>query len=237
MSLVVEQLNPAPKTIPPDRGAEWRVFEHRSTELAIQCQPVGGGSDIMWPAAIRHISAEKIGLVLERRFEPQTALSLFLPDPASDSPSSVFARVSEVETRGKGRWLLDCNFVTPLTDERLQTLLEVVDNLRRSSTRPVSSSANIVIEKAIVLGVLFQVRLGNCDPIRRAVTKLHVNGGWPLSTGQVMKVWLGSGPVNESAADVRVNGCYKQGSGWLVDCYFLGAPPEILLESLRTGVV
>jgi hypothetical protein len=50
-----------------------------------------------------------------------------------------------------------------------------------------------------------------------------------------MKVWVGSGPKNETAADVRVNGCYKQDGIWLIDCYFLGAPPAILLEKLRTG--
>jgi hypothetical protein len=48
-----------------------------------------------------------------------------------------------------------------------------------------------------------------------------------------MKVWVGNGPVNETAANVRVNGCYKQGGSWLIDCYFLSAPPAILLEKLR----
>ncbi|HLN29750.1 MAG TPA: hypothetical protein VK395_18535 [Gemmataceae bacterium] len=43
--------------------------------------------------------------------------------------------------------------------------------------------------------------------------------------------------MNETAAAVRVNGCYKQGGSWLIDCYFLGAPPDILLEKLRTGIM
>src|SRR6516164_5602475 len=86
---------PAP---PPDDACQ--VFEHQSTELVVQCQALAGqgSNDIIWPATVRHISIARIGLVLVRRFEPQTGLSLSLPDSGSDSVSSVFARVSHVES-------------------------------------------------------------------------------------------------------------------------------------------
>ena len=224
----------------PPQDDACQAFEHQSTELVVQCQALAGqgSNDIIWPATVRHISIGRIGLVLVRRFEPQTGLSLSLPDSGSDSVSNVFARVSHVESHARGCWLLDCTFVTPLTQERLDAFLQAANGRRAPVPEPPAGlPADILIEKAVVLGVLFQVRYGNCDPIRRDVTRLYVNGRWPLAAGGAVKVWVGSGPMNESAADVRVNGCYKQGRGWLIDCHFLGAPPAILLEKLRTGIV
>jgi hypothetical protein len=216
-----------------------QVFEQTAGCLSIQCQPVAsrGDNDIMWPATVRQLSAETIQLVLQRRFEPRTGLSLFLPDPGSDSSYNVFVRVGRVELLDQGRWLLDCAFLTPLTEERLETLLELVNRARTPPPGPDMelSLGQTAIEREVIQGVLFQVRHGNRPPIRRSVTRLHVKSGrWPVRTGQAMKVWLGSGPTNESAANIRVNGCYKQDGGWLLDCYFLGAPPATLLEKLRS---
>jgi hypothetical protein len=217
-----------------------RVFEQPSRCLEIQCQPVAsrGDNDIMWPATVNHLSAETIKLVLQRRFEPRTALSLFLPDPGSDSSYNVFVRVGRVESLGEGRWLLECAFLAPLTEERLDTLLELVNRAPPTAPGPdteTSLAPHTEIAREIIHGVLFQVRHGNQAPIRRSVTRLYIYGGWPARTGQAMKVWIGSGPTNESAADIRVNGCYNQDGGWLLDCYFLGAPPATLLEKLRSG--
>ncbi len=224
------------QAVPPQDGDCW-VLGAQATSLSIQCQPLAarGGNDIMWPAAIRDVSAEKIALVLQRRFEPQTSLSLSLPEPGSESTSCVFARAVRVEPLVDGQWLLDCTFVAPLTEDRLDAILQAAE---AAQTRPQTSlPPEILIQKAIVTGVLFQVRYGNQDPIRRPLARLHVHGRWPLTTGRAMKVWVGCGPRNETTAAVRVNGCYKQGESWLVDCFFLGAPPPILLEKLRTGIM
>src|SRR5262245_2164368 len=222
--------------VPPQDGDCW-ILGAQAASLSIQCQPLAarGSNDIMWPAIIRDVSAERIVLVLQRRFEPQTGLSLSLPEPGFDSTSCVFARVIRVDPLADRRWLVVCTFVTPLTEERLNALLQATKGPPPGPETTLPS--DILIEKATVTGVLFQVRYGNRDSIRRAVTRLHVNGRWPLTTGRAMKVWVGGGPRNETAADVRVNGCYKQGGSWLIDCYFLGAPPDILLEKLRTGIM
>ena len=203
--------------------------------VSIQCQPLAARSDndIMWPAAVRGITAERIVLLLKRRFEPRTGLSLLLPEPGSDSTSSVVARVTRVEFFANGRWLLDCSFVTPLNEEQLSAVL-LADKKTAPENTPSTPPSDIVIEKAIVTGVVFNVRYGSRAPIRRAVTRLHVKGHWPLTPGDAMKVWVGAGPKNDTVANVRVNGCYKQSGSWLIDCFFLGAPPAILLEKLQT---
>lgn len=221
----------------PTHDANCCVLGPQSAGLSIQCQPLAarGGNDIMWPATVREISAERVAIVLQRRFEPQTSLSLSLPEPDFRSCCSVFARVIRVETLGDQQWLLDCLFVRPITEERLNALLQAI---KGSPPAPEASlSSDIIIEKAIVTMVQFQVRYGARDPIRRVVTRLHVNGCWPLTTGRAMKVWVGGGPMNETAAEVRVNDCYKQSGSWLIDCSFLGAPPDLLLEKLRSGIM
>lgn len=220
----------------PPQEAESGVRRTPAAGLAIQCQPFAarGGNDIMWPGTIRELSAARVLLLLERRFEPQTLLSLSLPGSDFCSASCVFARVSRVEPHGDGGWLLDCGFLTPIDEEQLNPLLQALNGALPASQ---TGSPAITIEKATIRGVLFQVRYGTSDPIRRAVTRLHVNGSWPLTTGRAMKAWIGGGPANETAADVRVNGCYHQNGRWLVDCSFLGAPPAVLLEKLRTGIM
>jgi hypothetical protein len=221
----------------PQQDTDFWVHGTQTAGLSIQCQPLAarGGNDIVWPATIREISAERIVLLLKRRFEPQTHLSLSLPECDFCSTSCVFARVIRVEPLSDGRWVLDCVFITPIAEARLNALLQAINATPPSPE--ISVPSDVMIEKAIVSGVLFQVRYGSWDPIRRAVTRLHVNGCWPLTTGQAMTAWVGGGPMNETAADVRVNGCYKQNGKWLIDCSFLGAPPAVLLEKLRTGIM
>jgi hypothetical protein len=215
--------------------ADGRVHEAPADPLSIQCQPyaASGGNDIMWPGTVSEISAERIVLLLKRRFESQTILSLSLPETGACAHSCLIARVMHVEGRGDGCWLVDCVFLTPIEEEQLNTLLQAIKAPPPSIQKVPAPS--VMIEKATVTGVLFQVRYGSTDPIRRAVSRLHVNGSWPLTIGRAMKAWVGSGPRNETAADVRVNGCYHQNGKWLVDCSFLGAAPDVLLEKLLTG--
>jgi hypothetical protein len=213
----------------------------QAVNLSIQCQPLAARSDndIMWPATVRGISAERIVLLLQRRFESRTGLSLLLPEPGSSSMSSVVARVTRVEPFADGRWLLDCSFVAPINEEQLNAVVQADRAPPQDTPSSAASSApsEILIEKAVVTSVVFKVRYGHRDPIRRAVTKLHVRGHWPLLPGDAMRVWVGGGAQNETAANVRVNGCYNQSGSWLIDCFFLGAPPAVLLEKLRTGIM
>ena len=156
----------------PPQDDACQAFEHQSTELVVQCQALAGqgSNDIIWPATVRHISIGRIGLVLVRRFEPQTGLSLSLPDSGSDSVSSVFARVSHVESHARGCWLLYCSFVTPLTQERLDAFLQAANGRRAPLAEPPAGlPSDILIEKGsdpgrVLPGSLWQLR---SDPLGR----------------------------------------------------------------------
>lgn len=219
------------------QNGDCRIPDVQAVSLSIQCQPLAARSDndIMWPATVRGISAERTVLLLQRRFEPRTGLSLLLPQPGSNSTSSVVARVTRVDPFADGGWLLDCAFVAPINEEQLNAVL--LAEKAPPQDAPASPPSEILIEKAVITSVVFKVRYGNRDPIRRAVTRLHVKGHWPLVPGDAMRVWVGAGAKNETVANVRVNGCYKQSGSWLIDCFFLGAPPAVLLEKLRTGIM
>jgi hypothetical protein len=217
------------------------LFEHLPCGLNVQCRPVAGHGDneIMWPAAVRGLSTRGLGLVLKRRFEPGTVLSVFVANPRSDSNDSLFVRTDRAVALDGRNWRLDCTFVTPLAPERLDALLKVDVGAQAATDArpgsPLTSPTSTV--RVVVTGAVFRVRLGTQEPICRPVTRLYVNDCWPVRTGQAMKVWVGSGPSNDSSADIRVNGCYKQNGVWLIDCYFLGEPPAVLLEKLRTGIM
>jgi hypothetical protein len=224
------------QVVPPHNGAHC-IPDVQAVSLSMQCQPLAARSDndIMWPATVRGISFKRILLVLQRRFEPRSGLSLLLPQPGSVSTSSVVAHVTRVEPFADGGWLLDCSFIVSICVEQLNAV--VLAAKAHPQDMPLGRSSEILIEKAVVTCVDFRVRYGNRDPIRRDVARLHVRGHWPLSPGDAMTVWVGAGAKNETVADVRVNGCYIQNGRWLIDCFFLGAPPPILLEKLRTGLM
>ena len=101
----------------PSHEADRTVHEAPAVALSIQCQPYAGagGNDIMWPGTISDISAEGILLLLERRFEPRTMLSVSLPEIDSCSTSRAIARVTHVERHGDGAGFSIARFSLPST--------------------------------------------------------------------------------------------------------------------------
>jgi hypothetical protein len=63
-------------------------------------------------------------LVLGRRLERDTILTLELATAGSNSPTLLFARVVRVQAQGFGHWFIGCKSFVPLSDENLQALLE-----------------------------------------------------------------------------------------------------------------
>jgi hypothetical protein len=76
-----------------------------------------------WLGRFQIVSPGRLCLLLNRRFEPGTALIIEL----SDKPDLVvrFFQVRVIHSRRKRnrRWLIDCEFLSPPTPEELQALL------------------------------------------------------------------------------------------------------------------
>jgi hypothetical protein len=78
-----------------------------------------------WPATIRDISVNGIGLVLRRRFECGVLLAIEVPG-GDEGPFRLLARVVRITAQAGDSWLLGCALLHPLTDEELAGLVRQV---------------------------------------------------------------------------------------------------------------
>src|SRR5262249_11740343 len=101
-----------------------RVWERIPCDLESSCQPITareGGTG--WDARVQAISLGGVAVVLRRRFEPGSGLSIGLPAAGSSPPLTLLVRVMRTERLADGQWLLGCSFPSPLGEEEMQGLL------------------------------------------------------------------------------------------------------------------
>jgi len=211
-----------------------RVYERYPSDLSTQCQPLAarGENDMMWPANVRDISAGGVGLLLQRRFEPRTGLAIELPD-TDGSAYTVFVRVVHATAKPGGQWLLGCQFVSPLPDERLKALLEISQKRSQPASAEVAPPAvNGAANPLVIPSVRFHAKLPDGRVLSRCITRLHITGIWPLVAGAIVKVWIGKEKKNGARVPMRVRSCRLEGIQWLVDCEFVGVPPTELVRWL-----
>jgi len=116
-------------TPPPQSGANRRAsVRHKlvvGTSATIDTAVYGGGNDTEeeWPLVVRDVSISGIGVLLARRFEAGTELTIELADEPSAVPSKFAIRVVRVHPESAGLWILGCEFVNPLVDSELSALL------------------------------------------------------------------------------------------------------------------
>jgi serine/threonine protein kinase len=85
----------------------------------------GGESEERWPLVVRDVSAGGIGILLARRFESGTEVSIELGGAAGDL-SRLPAVVVRVQADRGGHWVHGCVFASPLADDQLLALLKLV---------------------------------------------------------------------------------------------------------------
>jgi serine/threonine protein kinase len=77
----------------------------------------------VWPATVQDVSASGLGLLLGRRFEIGTTLSVEIETPTRRKPKPRNVRVCRAEPRELGHWLLGCEFCEPLSNRELKSLV------------------------------------------------------------------------------------------------------------------
>jgi hypothetical protein len=116
------------RDIPSGAQAEGCAFVRFSSSQEVYCQPVAAPtaeeSETRWLGRFREVSREGLSLVLRRRFEPGTALTIELSDKPRRGVRSFPVQVVHATPEGKSRWIIGCEFLRPLSDEELQTLGE-----------------------------------------------------------------------------------------------------------------
>src|SRR5262249_11371350 len=105
---------------PPAPHAERRSANRFPSDRATSCLPALGPDGLSWPARVHDISAYGIGLVLERRLEPNTRLTIDLEQTTRGLVRSVLARVVHVTQHDGGGWLVGCALTTELSNNDLE---------------------------------------------------------------------------------------------------------------------
>jgi hypothetical protein len=114
-------------------GLGCRIGERYPLDLESACQPGASRNDrdLVWAATIRDISAGGVGIVLPRRFEPGTGLAIELPGQDGGAGETLLARVAHVQRLPEGGWLLGCSFLSELSDQELENVLQQAERLCR----------------------------------------------------------------------------------------------------------
>jgi serine/threonine protein kinase len=84
-----------------------------------------GGPDHeeLWPLVVRDLSVGGCGVLLARRFELGTELSIELSAGPDMPPRRLAARVVRIVPEKAGHWVHGCAFLTKLSDDELEVLL------------------------------------------------------------------------------------------------------------------
>jgi serine/threonine protein kinase len=83
-----------------------------------------GETDELWPLVVRDVSAGGIGVLLARRFEMGTELTIELTAGSDSTPRWLAARVVRIEPECNGHWVHGCAFRHPLSEEELAALVK-----------------------------------------------------------------------------------------------------------------
>jgi hypothetical protein len=107
-----------------ERAAPTPVAKRRATvryalDADTACAPLAAwGASQGWEARIRDISRGGLGLLLDRRLEPGTLITVDLP-LTPDCPRLLLARVVHATAQPDGGWLVGCALFDLLPEEEL----------------------------------------------------------------------------------------------------------------------
>jgi serine/threonine protein kinase len=108
--------------LPTDRRVYVRHAVGLGASAAIDTA-VCGGSRELWPLVLQDASAAGVGVLLARRFESGTLLSIEVGQGPGAPGRSLPVRVVRVTSEPLGHWLHGCTFLTPLTEPELAALV------------------------------------------------------------------------------------------------------------------
>jgi hypothetical protein len=108
-----------------DAAAQAVARERRASvrypcDLETACQPVAERSGDAWPARALDLSAGGVALLLSRRFERGTMLTVRLESPDGEISRTLFVRVVHAEQLPDSSWRLGCALAGELGQEELK---------------------------------------------------------------------------------------------------------------------
>lgn len=117
---------PSPSALPSttaDSSAvadERRAFPRYPVDWEVACKALAAGQRDSWQARAINISAGGLGVLLERRFERGTTLTVQLPHGPAETPRTLLARVMHATRQPDGTWLHGLSLLRPLNEDQLR---------------------------------------------------------------------------------------------------------------------
>jgi hypothetical protein len=87
------------------------------------CRPITARKSEAWSAMVRDLSTGGVGILVNRRFEPGTLLSVELQDVEQTVARVLLVRVVRITRQDQETYLLGCAFTTKLSDADLLALM------------------------------------------------------------------------------------------------------------------
>jgi hypothetical protein len=222
--------------VPRASVAECRVRERHPCGLQTSCQPIAARSDkdCLWPAEVRDISLNGLGLVLRRRFERGAGLAVEVRGTDGELVDTLLVKVIHVSPRQDGSYLLGCAFASELSEDELGRLLALAKAQQAEAEEAdifSSQPASRVEKLAEASGSMVVPRVRLAGPgrqgveVSRAVRRFFLKGSWPLLAGTVLRLRIFKKNGDESPpATIRVIRCAKGEKGWTINYCFVGSP-------------
>jgi hypothetical protein len=108
---------------PEQKGTERRAAVRYSSDLEGTCEVVQSEKDYPWFGDIQDISTTGMQLLISRRFERGSLLTVEVQTKDQKTVRKLLVRVARVKAKDYGQWLLGCAFVTKLRDPELKELI------------------------------------------------------------------------------------------------------------------
>jgi eukaryotic-like serine/threonine-protein kinase len=126
-----------PKLDPSDSSAEKNASKERrngvrfAVEVEAKCRAVANSGGQHWPAWIVDVSSHGLCLRMPRRFEVGSGLEVYFTVHGEAIGTTQLAQVRWVKAAESKSWLLGCQFLKPIPDDVLNSMIEDFMELTR----------------------------------------------------------------------------------------------------------
>lgn len=210
---MLQQAFPVGQQTPtPNAGHECRVYKRLDCELPTSCAPAASG-ELRWSATIRDISVSGLRLSLRRRFERGAGLAIEMPGAPGQEPYLVFVKVMNTRAEDGGTWSLGCKFISELSEDELQRLLDATN----APAAPPGGESPAPANRREILNALVRLEVEPGRYVRGRVKKLRVPDAWPLAPGATLEFRGQAANGSQWHHDIEVLRCDPAGDSWRLD--------------------
>jgi hypothetical protein len=169
-------------------------------------------------------------VTLRRRFERGAGLAIELPGKGDRPAYTVLVKVVHVRPADHGLWALGCQFISPLSDDELQQLLDTVEDAVPTTAEPAAATtppaAETTVEVRNIRDVQFQLIHGDSPLAEIHIQRFCLHQAWPLKPGAIVTLRGSDSRLRPWILKVRVIKCNQCGERWQLQCRLANPPAD-----------